>query len=134
MATGLFFKLEFILLSMKPVYTYKAHVIKVVDGDTIDCSVDLGFNTKTDVRFRIYTDDHSYFDTPETWRPKTEEEAKHGSQAKARASELLEGQEIVLKSVKEGKYRYLAEVFLPDGRNYANVMIEEGYQKRDNYK
>lgn len=119
---------------MKPVYTYKAEVIRVVDGDTIDCSVDLGFNTKTDVRFRIFSEEHAYFDTPETWRPKTEGEKEHGSEATARAKELMAGQKVVLKSIKKGKYRYLAEVFLPDGRNYANVMIEEGYQKRDDYK
>jgi len=119
---------------MKPVYTYSAEVVRVVDGDTIDCRVELGFNTKTDVRFRVYSEDQKYFDTPETWRPKTEDEAEHGSQSSIRAKELLEGQKIVLKSIKKGKYRYLAEVFLPDGRNYANVMVKEGYQKRDKYE
>jgi len=119
---------------MKPVYTYKATVVKVVDGDTIDCNVNLGFNTSTDIRFRIFTQDDDYFDTPETWRPKTEGEKEHGTEASVRARELLDGQEVVLRSIKKGKYRYLAEVFLPDGRNYANVMIEEGYQKRNNYK
>lgn len=119
---------------MKPVYTYKATVTNVVDGDTIDCSVDLGFNTKTDIRFRIFTQDDEYFDTPETWRPKTESEKNHGTKASLRAEELLAGQEVVLRSIRKGKYRYLAEVFLSDGRNYANIMIEEGYQKRNDYK
>ena len=119
---------------MKPVYTYKAIVTNVVDGDTIDCNVDLGFNTSTDIRFRIFSQDDKYFDTPETWRPKTEGEKKHGTEASLRAEELLSGQKVVLRSIRKGKYRYLAEVFLPDGRNYANIMIEEGFQKRDNYE
>lgn len=116
-----------------PEYRYNAIVEKVVDGDTIDCLVDLGFNTNTTVRFRIISSSET-FDTPETWRPKTTGEKKHGEKAKARAVSLLENQEIVLRSVKKGKYRYLAEVFLPDGSNYADKMISEGYQKRDSYE
>lgn len=118
---------------MEPVYIYTATVDRVVDGDTIDCTVDLGFNTKTSIRFRIFSATHSYFDTPETWRPKTEAENKHGSDATKRAVELLEGKEVTLKSIKKGKYRYLAEVFLADGENYANVMIQEGFQKKSDY-
>jgi len=119
---------------MKPIYIYRGEVVRVVDGDTIDCKVDLGFNSSMDIRFRVYSEDASYFDTPETWRPKTEGEKEHGTEASVRARELLIGQKIVLKSIKKGKYRYLAEVFLEDGRNYANIMIEEGFQKRENYK
>lgn len=118
---------------MKPVYTYKATVERVVDGDTIDCIVHLGFNATVTQRFRIYSEDHAYFDTPETWRPSTEEEKEHGTEATLRAKELIEGQKIVLKSIKKGKYRFLAEVYLGDGRNYADIMIEEGYQKREKY-
>jgi micrococcal nuclease len=117
-----------------PEYIYNATIERVVDGDTIDCLVNLGFNTITTVRFRIISSNADYFDTPETWRPKTEGEKKHGEEAKTRAKELLEGKEIVLKSVKKGKYRYLAEVFLDDGINYADQMISEGFQKRESYE
>jgi micrococcal nuclease len=118
---------------MKPVYIYQAVVDRVVDGDTIDCTVDLGFNTKTSIRFRIFSGNHEYFDTPEVWRPKTQKEMEHGRAASQRAQELLQGKKVVLKSIKKGKYRYLAEVFLADGRNYADVMIQEGFQKNESY-
>jgi len=34
-------------------YTYKAKVIKVIDGDTIDCEIDLGFHIKITKRVRL---------------------------------------------------------------------------------
>ena len=116
-----------------PEYKYNATVERVVDGDTIDCLVDLGFNTSTTVRFRVISASET-FDTPETWRPKTQAEKEHGEEAKARAIELLQDKNVVLRSVKKGKYRYLAEVFLDDGVNYADQMIVEGFQKKDSYK
>ncbi len=116
-----------------PEYIYNATVENVVDGDTIDCLVDLGFNTTNRIRFRI-KDDEAYFDTPETWRPKTEAEEAHGEAAKARAKELLEGKKVVLRSAKKGKYRYVAEVFMEDGSSYTDLMIAEGFQKKDSYK
>ena len=117
-----------------PEYIYRAKVEKVIDGDTIDCLVDLGFNTLTTFRFRIISSNGDYFDTPEVWRPNTESEKKHGEKAKARAKELLEGKNVVLRSVKKGKYRYLAEVFIDDDVNYADKMIQEGFQKRETYE
>lgn len=45
-------------------YTYKATVLRVVDGDTVDVSIDLGFSTKTDRRLRL-----AGIDTPERGHP-----------------------------------------------------------------
>ena len=42
-------------------YTFKAEVVKVVDGDTIDCLVHLGFHVTTMQRFRLFG-----INTPET--------------------------------------------------------------------
>lgn len=36
-----------------PIFTYYAQVIKVIDGDTIDFRVDLGFNVLRDIRVRL---------------------------------------------------------------------------------
>ena len=41
-------------------YIYKASVVKVVDGDTVDCEIDLGFHTKMVKRVRL-----AEIDTPE---------------------------------------------------------------------
>lgn len=110
-------------------YTYNCFIKRVIDGDTFIGIVDLGFSVKKEERFRV-----ANIDTPESWRPKTESEKKHGEAAKKRAIELLEGKTLVIKTGKTGKYgRYITEVILPDNLDYARVMIQEGFEKRDNY-
>ena len=111
-------------------YTYKGIVTNVVDGDTADINLDLGFGIKMQVRFRIDTIDfHGTFDTFESWRPKTEEEKILGENATKRAKELLEHKEVLVRSFKKGKYRYICAIELPDGQDYATLMINEGHQK-----
>jgi hypothetical protein len=36
------------------IYIYKAELIRVVDGDTVDLIIDLGFDTLRKERFRLY--------------------------------------------------------------------------------
>jgi len=110
-------------------YTYNAKILRVVDGDTVTAEVDLGFSIRRKEKFRI-----AEFDAPESWRPKTQEERIHGNAAKARAMELLTGQEVTIRTGKQGKYgRYIAYIDLPDGRDYATTMIQEGFSKRKSY-
>ena len=111
-------------------YIYKGKVIRVVDGDTIDAELDLGFGITMKQRFRM-----NDYDAPETWRPRNEAEEKHGQAAKKRAEELLLGKLIYLKSSKvPGIYgRYGATIWLEDGRDFVEIMISEGFEKRDEY-
>lgn len=64
-------------------YEYKAVVDKVVDGDTIDCTIDLGFKTWKKVRVRM-----EGINTPES-RTRDLEEKERGLAAKARLQEIL---------------------------------------------
>jgi endonuclease YncB( thermonuclease family) len=114
---------------------YKAIITDVIDGDTVDAKVSYGFHGWVKLRFRVYQDSGFYFDTPETrkYRGVTDEHKAHGLEAKARAEELLLNKEVYLKSYKEGSFRWLGEIWLSDGRAYADVMISEGFQKKDNY-
>lgn len=114
----------------KELYKYKGTINRVVDGDTMDISVDLGFGITIDQRFRIKD-----FDAPETWRPRNELEKEHGKQATDRAKELLVDKTIYMESSKvPGIYgRYSASIWLDDGRNFADVMISEGFQKKEKY-
>tara|TARA_R100001369_G_scaffold12502_2_gene26636 strand:+ start:11971 stop:12417 length:447 start_codon:yes stop_codon:yes gene_type:complete len=86
---------------------YECELIKVVDGDTIDCWIDLGFKVKWKARVRYMGLD--------TWESRTrdlEEKAK-GLLAKARNKELLEQGTFKLKSFGTGKYgRVLGEIFV----------------------
>ena len=89
---------------------YQCELIRVVDGDTIDCYIDLGFNMKTKKRVRYMGID--------TWESRTRDldEKKKGLAAKARNKKLLEEGVFKLKSFGTGKFgRVLGEIFVdPD--------------------
>lgn len=110
-------------------YTYKAKTEYVVDGDTFDFMVDCGFGIYANWRFRVRN-----FDTPESWRPTTSAEKEHGEAAKAFAKTLLEGKTVKLVSYKLAAHgRFECDIFLPDGRNFVDVMKENGFEKRESY-
>lgn len=112
-------------------YKYKGYVKRVVDGDTMDCVLDLGFGMTTTQRLRI-----DAFDAPESWRPRNEAEKEHGEAAKSRAIELLMDKELIFHTSKDiGVYgRYGATITLPDGSDFAQTMINEGFQKKKSYE
>jgi len=111
-------------------YNYKAIVNRVVDGDTFDATVDLGFGIFKKHRFRLKD-----VDTPETWRPKTEAENKHGMEATKYVVELIENKSVILSSVKSAVYsRYEAYVTLVDGSDLGKLLIEHGFEKLDKYE
>ena len=113
-------------------YTYSASIMRVVDGDTVRLKIDLGFEIITFINVRVVTKDGKYFDTPETRLGKNtdEEQKKLGLKAKVRAQELLpQWVDVTIKTWKDskGKFgRYLAAIEMEDGRDFAEVMIEEG--------
>jgi len=119
-------------------YTYKAKIVRVVDADTIDMMVDVGFTIKVNQRFRIARLGGGYtFDAPETHRPKSNAERDHGVRASCRSRELLPiGSTVTVTTYndKAGIYgRYSASIELPNGVDYASLMIAEGFRKRDKY-
>ena len=90
-------------------YEYKAIVYRVVDGDTIDVTIDLGFKTWKKVRVRM-----EGINTPES-RTRDLEEKKKGLAAKARLQEILDynSNECVLKVSGVGKFgRAIASVYV----------------------
>ena len=90
---------------------YNAKVLKVVDGDTIDAWVDLGFDTWKKVRIRMHG-----INAPES-RTRDKEEKKRGLAAKARLIEILNevDNKFVLVSYGVGKFgRCLGDIRIPD--------------------
>ena len=108
-------------------YTYDAFVNRVVDGDTYDVQIDLGFNLfMKDTRVRLKD-----VDTPETWRPTTEAEREHGERATRFVKNLIEGKFIRVKTYKLGIYgRYEADVMLPDDNG---ELLDLGTLLKENY-
>mgnify|MGYP003150956316 FL=1 len=90
-------------------YEYKAIVERVVDGDTIDVIIDLGFKTWKKVRVRM-----EGINTPES-RTRDLEEKKRGLAAKDRLVEILElnNNKCILHVSGVGKFgRAIANVFV----------------------
>ena len=110
-------------------YEYDAEIIKIIDADTFDAVVDVGFSIKVTTRFRIRN-----YDAPETWRPRNDSEAEHGHKATAFAKDLLKNKSVRIRTFKLGIYgRYSADIILFDGRDYATVMKENNFSKLDEY-
>lgn len=88
-------------------YEYNAVVDRVVDGDTIDCTIDLGFKTWKKIRVRM-----EGINTPES-RTRDKEEKELGLAAKYRLEEILQYNDnhCILKISGLGKFgRALATV------------------------
>ena len=104
---------------------YQCELIRVLDGDTIDCYIDLGFNLKVKKRVRYMGID--------TWESRTRdlEEKKKGLAAKARNKELLESGTFKIVSHGTGKFgRVLGEVFVETDSGLQSVnqiLIDEGH-------
>jgi len=47
------------------IYIYKAELVRVIDGDTVDLIIDLGFDTSRKERFRLYGIDAPEMNTQE---------------------------------------------------------------------
>ena len=88
-------------------YIYRGKLERVVDGDTIDALIDVGFDIWVKKRIRYKGID--------TWESRTRDldEKKKGLAAKARNKELLEAGNFKLKSFGTGKFgRVLGEIFV----------------------
>ena len=95
-------------------YEYRAKVTRIIDGDTIDVDVDLGFDVWLKNRVRMYG-----MDNPSP-RTRDKEEKYRGLLSKEYPKEALKGPKKYLKTKKgeeTGKFgRILAEVWV-DGVN-----------------
>jgi micrococcal nuclease len=107
-------------------YEYKCTLLRVIDGDTLDVLVDLGFNVFKKIRIRLHGIDA--FES----RTRDLEEKKKGLAAKERLIELLEGKIIRIKSIEIGKFgRAICIVYVTDRYNNKininHTLLTEGH-------
>lgn len=110
-------------------YEYKVTILKVVDGDTVDVDIDLGFGVVlSNERVRIMG-----IDTPES-RTSDDVEKLFGKAAKYRLQELLGETSVLHTQINKngedmkGKFgRVLGDFVTEDGRKVTDVLIEEGH-------
>ena len=106
-------------------YEYRIkNVVKVVDGDTLDLEIDLGFSLTKKERCRV-----AGIDTPEC-RTRDKEEKQYGLAAKLYMKGLLKnGTNLRVKTEKDGKYgRMLGWIYCDEYEESLNErMVMDGY-------
>ena len=108
-------------------YTYKAKLDRVIDGDTIDANINLGFDITVHKRIRL-----AGIDSPES-RTRDLEEKKRGMASKARLIEWLDKGNLVVESKEVGKYGRVLGVLTvyPDSLdlpiNINDALVKEVY-------
>jgi micrococcal nuclease len=107
-------------------YSYAVkNIVKVVDGDTVDVEIDLGFSLTKKERVRL-----AGIDTPES-RTRNLVEKEYGLEAKAYLEDLLENsQNLIVKTEKDGKYGRMLGWFFENEFSIYSInqkMIDEGY-------
>ena len=102
-------------------YTYKAKLDRVVDGDTVDAHIDLGFDITIHKRIRL-----AGIDTPES-RTRDLEEKARGLASKDKLIELLGDGDFVLESKEVGKYGRVLGTLYIDKLNINQTLVDEGF-------
>ena len=112
-------------------YKYKARLVRVVDGDTIDCILDLGFDVSIKERVRL-----KGLDTPET-RTKDLNEKRLGLEAKKFVEDMFQdkGNDVIIETeYRRGKYgRTIGTITFQDDTVLNEMLITEGHAVKVNY-
>lgn len=108
------------------IFMYPLYNVEVIDGDTVEADIDLGFDLTKRSRIRI-----KGYDAPETFRPKSEEERQAGLKAKEYLKQIIVDKPILYV---EGRYkdsfgRVLGYIHLSSGDCVSRLMKEAGYNK-----
>ena len=107
-------------------YEYKCNVTRIVDGDTIDAEIQLGFDISFKSRIRLYG-----VDTPES-RTRNLDEKARGKLASAFLKEKIEGADLVkvqTKLDKKGKFGRVLGTIFADDLDLNQEMINKRYQE-----
>lgn len=105
---------------------YEYHVkeiVKIVDGDTVDLVLDLGFSTFIQQRLRL-----KGIDTPEM-NSSNENERLIANEAKGYVNLwLINQKKLTVKTFKDDKYgRIIAEIYGDDSVCLNKILIDNGY-------
>ena len=114
-------------------YEYKATVLKIVDGDTLDLDINLGFRVHVRHRVRL-----KGVDTPEIYGVRHDsEEYRKGQEASKFVKEWIEkcpDKTVLVRSEKDhqGKYgRWIVTILSEDGvKNLNEDLVASGHAEK----
>jgi micrococcal nuclease len=99
-------------------YTYFTKIEKVIDGDTVDVFIDLGFKVWRSERIRLVGVDTAEKNTP------------YGKATKEYLTQLLAGKIVKLEVFKPDKYgRYLGKIYINSEISINDQMVSTGMAK-----
>lgn len=103
-------------MTIEPIYKYRAILYRVIDGDTYELSIDLGFKVFATLPVRLYG-----WNCPE-------HNAPGGAEATAAATAILTGQALVIESYKSKQTfaRWLATVWIGND-NLGELLAAAGH-------
>ena len=102
-------------------YFYPAELDRVIDGDTITCTLDLGFKIHYWTKIRFYG-----VNSPES-RTRNNREKEAGLRAKARLIELLDEADLHIQSYGVGKYGRVLGILYDGRKNLFDILLKEGH-------
>lgn len=107
-------------------WTYRAKVVNVVDADTLDLLIDLGFHLGFEQRIRLAR--------VNAWETRGSEREK-GLIAKSFVEQFLPvGDYVAICTQKKGKFgRYIAEITYGDGLNLSDELVRHGHAHYHDY-
>lgn len=98
---------------------FRARVHRVIDADTLAVQADLGFDVAVNITVRVQGVDAPELRTPE------------GKAAAAFVQDLLSDPRVTLRTEHDRTFaRWVAEVWLADGRSLADVLVAAGHATR----
>jgi len=102
-------------------YEYSCKVKRVVDGDTVDVVIDLGFDIHFATRVRLYG-----MDTPES-RTRNKDEKVRGYMSKDFLEEWMEKDDVIIRTRrdKKGKFGRVLGEMIVRGENVNKLMVKE---------
>lgn len=119
-------------MSDKPWRFEHCKVTRVLDGDTVDFTCDLGFKVSINDRLRLES-----INCPETYRPMCAGELEFGKHVTEQVKELVLDKPVTIETKKQGIYnRYIGDVFFKDAGSeqllsLVQVLTESGSCRGD---
>lgn len=109
-------------------YNYKCKVLRVIDGDTVEVDVDLGFSTWKKVTLRL-----DFIDAPEIRTKDLEEKAKGIEATELLTNLLLDNNPDAVIYIQSNSVddfgRSIAKIFTQEGDNVNSILLESGFAK-----
>ena len=118
-------------------WKFNATILRVVDGDTIDCRIRLGFHVEVVERLRLCMSDGIGLNAPETRGSERESGLSSKTALMSLIARYTEDDECIVRTFRgtqQGKYgRFLASLETGEGVKICDLLVENGHAARKAY-